>query len=174
MTRRRRQRSQQRPAGEPPDLAMPPTAEWAQHHDAEQAADPQAGVKARIWRRLPKVLQLYNAALIDRQGLDACRKYQDDYEIGIEGADVATGGSGGGWERDGRLDASTRHRQAREAVGEPVARLLDAAVVRDEAWKRIATQIGRGAGGSGVDAAKRAVVLAVDALCGHYFGERRT
>ncbi len=171
MTRRHRPKPPMRAIRGPSDQAIPPTPEWLQHHDAEQADDPQAGIKARGWRRASKPLQLYAAARIDRTGLDACRQYLDDYEIGIAGAVVANGGSGGGVERDARLDAATRYRRAVQAVGDVAAAVLDTAVVRDASWSVTARVLGR-KGGNAVEAAKRAACLAIEALAEHYFGRR--
>ena len=165
MTRRRRHRVVAAPHAVV-ESAERPTREWQQHHAHEIADDRLAGLSG-VARRLERYRQLALEGRISREELDACERYRTDAEI-AGGAHVGSGGDGSGVEADGRLDAATRYRQAQDAVGLDVAALLDAIVVRDEPWEQAARIIGRRPGGPGIEAARRATVLAIEALARYY------
>lgn len=147
-----------------------PTREWRRHHDATRASETHA------WVRRTRVQQLYDAGRIGRDEVDAAKRYLDDYEIGVAGAHVGAGGDSGGLYADGRLAALTRWREAREAVERAgwALGLLDGLVFNDWSWDVLAEIIGRGPGGAGREAAKRAAQHALTALAGHYAMPRST
>jgi uncharacterized protein DUF6456 len=125
----------------------PPIAERAQWDDPDDRNIRSKTARQVIGhRRVDPLVTIHRReGLVTESHLRAAVRYRDDYETGIEGAtppkDEGQSSAGPGAGMDARLDAMARFRQATQAVGQRLSRILVAIVLGLEDVTRYAASV---------------------------------
>lgn len=128
------------------EQALAPTPELAAHHDM---APPEMTRDRNqpAWSIRTRVAALHERGVIDEADMNACKRFRDDWELGVEGArDGTRKGPGdpntGLCYLDHQVAALGRLRAAEERLGDEIVGMLRGIIVLDLSWPRMAVAIG--------------------------------
>ena len=117
-----------------------PTPDLAQHHDLSPPN--HHAPKGQPWVIRTRVDALHHARHISDADVVSCRRWRRDWDVGIEGVSagglhVRVDGDEGRCALDNRVDALSRWRASKDALGEAATLLLEMCLVMDASWVAI-------------------------------------
>ena len=146
-----------------PDMPMPATPEYAQHHDVDERPGPRGGRAGyRVRTRLDSLLAAQEITAAEWMAGDLYRRDYETAEMGGASAGYGEAGGGDGCPATARLNAVTRLVRARAALS-ATERVAADGVALDLAWPALGARLS-----CGKDRARAEAVAALRDLAGHY------